>query len=227
MEINWSIAGWIIAVLVLYTIGFYEGRGNGYKRRRREEEQEKLKNPPAPVKVDDPGLLRIKSEGGKLTLDLDGARAETSTLSAEQRKRLTELLMQMRPWLKEEPGAAPMPPVIAPPSPALSGPAQPVIPSLSSIRPAAPMATSKEKEDRPSAPPNSIVGQIDSILQERIAGTQLEQRRVFLSQSPEGGVIVHVGFDKYTGVDEVPDNAIQSAIRTAIAEWEKKYTPGL
>ena len=64
MEINWSIAGWIIAVLVLYTIGFYEGRANGYKRRQREEEQEKLKTPPA--QVDDPGVLRIKNENGIL-----------------------------------------------------------------------------------------------------------------------------------------------------------------
>jgi hypothetical protein len=29
MEINWSIAGWIVAVLVFYTIGFYEGRSTG------------------------------------------------------------------------------------------------------------------------------------------------------------------------------------------------------
>jgi hypothetical protein len=29
------------------------------------------------------------------------------------------------------------------------------------------------------------------------------------------------------GVEEVPDAEIKSAIRAAIAEWEKKYTPGL
>jgi hypothetical protein len=224
MEINWSIAGWIIAVLVFYTIGFYEGRGNGYKRRKREEEQEKLKTPPLPpVKVDDPGLLRIKNENGKAALDLDGVRVDTSALSTDQRKRLVELIMLTRPWLKEETAAAPMtttPPL--PPQPA-SAPAQPATSTLPPIRPPAPA----EKDDRPSAPATSIVGQIDAILQTRIAGTPLEQRRVFLSQSSEGGVIVHVGFDQYKGVDEVPDAEIKSAIRAAIAEWEKKYTPGL
>lgn len=236
MEINWSIAGWIIAVLVLYTIGFYEGRGNGYKRRKREEEQEKLKTPPAPpVIVDDPGLLRLKNENGKVTLDLDGARADTSALSAEQRKRLMELIMLTRPWLKEEPTAAPMmttPPLPSQPAPfdhtqGKSAPPPPATSTLPPIRPAKPTEPPAEKDDRPSAPANSIVGQIDTILQARIAGTPLEQRRLFLSQSPEGGVIVHVGFDKYFGVEEVPDIDIKSALRAAIAEWEKKYTPGL
>lgn len=227
MEINWSIAGWIIAVLVFYTIGFYEGRGNGYKRRKREEEQEKLKTPLVPVKVDDPGILRIKSEDGKLTLDLDGARVDTSALAPDQRKRLTELVMLTRPWLKEETAAAPMmttPPL--PPQP-IPAPAQPATSTLPPIRPATPTESSPEKDDRPSAPANSIVGQIDTILQARIAGTPLEQRRLFLSQSPEGGVIVHVGFDKYFGVEDVPDIEIKSALRAAIIEWEKKYTPGL
>ncbi len=227
MEINWSIAGWIIAVLVFYTIGFYEGRGNGYKRRKREEEQDKLKNPPTPVNVDDPGLLRVKSEDGTLTLDLDGVRADTSALSPDQRKRLTDLLMQMRPWLKEDfkptPTGQPTP---LPPQPQ-PAPAQPAISTLPPIRAVAPLEPKAEKDDRPSAPAGSIVGQIDSILQERISGTNLEQKRVFLSQSPEGGVLVHVGFDKYAGVDEVPDAEIKSAIRAAIADWEKKYTPGL
>lgn len=48
-----------------------------------------------------------------------------------------------------------------------------------------------------------------------------------MSQSAEGGVIVTVGASQYTGVDEVPDAEVKAVIRAAIAEWEKKYTPGL
>lgn len=227
MEINWPIFGWIAAIVVLYLVGVYEGRSAGYKKRKREEEQEKLKTPPAPMAVDDPGLLRIKNENGNLTLDLDGARVDTSALSPDQRKRLIELVMLTRPWLKEEPASAPMrttPPL--PPQP-VSAPLQPATSTLPPIRPHAPVESSPAKDERPTAPANSIVGQIDTILQARIAGTPLEQRRVFLSQSPEGGVIVHIGFDKYFGVEEVPDIEIKSVLRAAIAEWEKKYTPGL
>lgn len=227
MQINWSIAGWIIFALVLYTIGFYEGRSNGYKRRKREEEQEKPKTPAAPPPADDPGMLRLKNENGTIALDLDGARVDAASLSPEQRKRLTELVIQMRPWIKDEPAAAPtMTPPPLPPRP-VSAPAQSASSALPPIRPAASADSPAEKDERPSAPPNSIVGQIDSILQTRIAGTPLEEKRVFLSQSLEGGVVVHVGFEKYFGVEEVPDPEIKSALRAAIAEWEKKYTPGL
>ena len=83
------------------------------------------------------------------------------------------------------------------------------------------------REDRPAAPANSIVSQIDSILQDRLEGTPLEERGIFLSQSQEGGVIVYVGLTRYNGIDDVPDPEIKAAIRGAIAEWENKYTPGL
>ena len=71
------------------------------------------------------------------------------------------------------------------------------------------------------------MGQIDSVLQARLEGTALADRGIFLTQSPEGGVIVYVGLTRYNGVDDVPDPEIKAAIRAAISEWEDKYTPGL
>lgn len=235
MQINWSIAGWIIFALVLYTIGFYEGRSNGYKRRKRDEEQEKLKNPSTPVNVDDPGLLRIKSEDGNLTLELDGARADTTALSPDQRKRLTELVMQMRPWVQDEAKPVTVQPTPLPPQPldqtqgqpASIQPAPPPLPPIS-WKPASPSKESAgKKEERPAPPPTSIVGQIDLVLQEKLIGLPLADKGLSLTQSPEGGVIVNIGPLKYSGVDEVPDAEIKAFIRAAIAEWEKKYTPGL
>jgi hypothetical protein len=83
------------------------------------------------------------------------------------------------------------------------------------------------KEDRPIPPAGSIVSQIDAILQSRIVGTPLEDRGVFLAQSPEGGVMVYIGLTKYMGVDDVPDPEVKAAIRSAIREWENRYTPGI
>jgi hypothetical protein len=94
-------------------------------------------------------------------------------------------------------------------------------------KPTAPKPATIAKEDRPSAPANSIVNQIDSILQMRLVGTPLEERGIFLTQSPESGVIVYVGLTRYNGIDDVPDPEIKAAIRAAITEWENKYTPGL
>ena len=231
-----AIAGIAIAAMFFgYGFGLFEGRGQGYKRRKAEEVQEKKDQPahtPMTVTVDDPGLLRIKNENGLLTLDLDGTRADTSSLSPEQRRRLIEMLSLMRPWLEGRSAPAPAPSIKTSPPPLSGQPSPaPVSPAPSTPKPtpqpSAPRAYTIAKEDRPSAPANSIVAQIDAILQARLARTPLEDRGVFLAQSPEGGVIVYVGLTRYTGVDEVPDAEVKAAIRAAISEWENKYTPGL
>ena len=241
MEFNWSILGWIAGLIFVYIFGLYEGRGQGYKRRKAEEAEQKKNEPvPAPspspsptpvtVKVEDPGILRIKNENGYLTLDLDGARVDTTALTGDQRKRLIEMLNLMRPWLEGKPVTAPTtppPPSVVTPPPAQPRPV-PVPPApLSASQPSPSRPATIAKEDRPSAPAGSIVNQIDSILQARIVGTPLEDRGVFLAQSPEGGVMVYVGLTKYAGIEDVPDPEIKAAIRAAISEWEYKYTPGL
>jgi hypothetical protein len=71
-----------------------------------------------------------------------------------------------------------------------------------------------------------MVGQIDAILQTRLIGTPLEDRGIQLVESAEGTVIVVVGKDRYAGVGEVPDPVVQAAIKAAISEWERRYTPG-
>jgi hypothetical protein len=246
MEFPWSILAWIAALIFVYVFGLYEGRGQGYKKRKAEEEQEKKDQPASvsqikTVTVDDPGLLRIKNENGSIALDLDGARVNPASLSADQRKRLIDMLSIMRPWLEGRPVPASAPATPSQPTsisdrletfagtPTQSKPApvQPTPPS----QPLAPLTTPRPstiaKEDRPSAPANSIVSQIDSVLQARLEGTPLGERGIFLTQSPEGGVIVYVGLTRYNGVDEVPDPEIKAAIRAAISEWEDRYTPGL
>ena len=240
MEFNWSTIIWLIVVFSVYFFGLYEGRGQGKKMRRAEEAQEKKENPstppaPATITVDDPGLMRIKNEQGMLTLDLDGVRANTSALTADQRKRLIEMLTVIRPWLEGKPApapAAPLPPAqpqpaVPAPTPIASRPASQSLPSQPAISPTGPRPATIAKEDRPSAPATSIVAQIDSVLQERLAGTPLEDRGVFLAQSPDGGVMVYVGLTKYMAIDDVPDADVKAAIRAAITEWENKYTPGL
>ena len=245
MEFSWTTLAWIAGLLFVYIFGLVEGRNQGYKKRKAEEEQEKKTQPPAKpetttVTVDDPGILRIKNESGAFALDLDGNRVNPISLLPEQRKRLIELLNIMRPWLEGRSGPASASPMTAqspsfqpqstPPlqTPSKSAPMQPTSspPPAVASRPSAPKPAIIPMEDRPAAPANSIVTQIDSILQMRLVGTPLEERGIFLTQSPDGGVIVYVGLTRYQGVDEVPDPEIKAAIRGAISEWENKYTPG-
>ncbi|HUE98528.1 MAG TPA: hypothetical protein VMN99_04695 [Anaerolineales bacterium] len=255
MDFNWSILGWIAGLVFVYLFGLFEGRNQGYKKRKAEEGQEKKdQSPPLPAQpetstVDDPGILRIKNENGSFALDLDGTRVNPISLSSDHRRRLIEMLNIMRPWLegRSAPASAP---AIKPPAPPPATPPTTLDERLAAIgststenKPAAPQpkappseqtaqpppsrSSTFAKEDRPSAPANSIVRQIDTILQSRLAGTHLEERGVFLTQSPEGGVMVYIGLTRYNGIDEVPDAEIKAAIRAATAEWENKYTPGL
>jgi hypothetical protein len=230
---NWSILGWIAGLVFVYIFGLFEGRGQGRKRRIAEEEQEKKENPaPPPIKVDDPGLLRIKNESGTMTLDLDGQRVRPTSLSADQRKRLIEMLNIMRPWLEGKPASVPTPTAPPHPKPApatetrQSAPA-PIIapPPQPASRPTP--STPIKATDEPESAPKSIVGQINMVLQKRMANTPRASRGVSLMESVTGCVNVYIGVQRYEGIDDVPDEEIKAAIREAISEWENKYTPGL
>jgi len=234
---NWSILGWVAGLIFVYVFGLFEGRSQGRKRRIAEEAQEKKDQPaPAPVKVDDPGLLRIKNEDGVMSLDLDGKRVDATSLNGDQRKRLIEMLNVMRPWLEGKPASVRAPIVPPPQKPVTDpgqstpAPSQPVPfqpPIISTASPPIQTSSSKKKKDEPEAFPTSIVEQINMVLQQSITNTPLASRGVSLMESATGGVNVFVGVKRYEMIDDVPDEEIKSAIRAAIAEWENKFTPGL
>lgn len=231
---NWSILGWIAGLIFVYFFGIFEGRSQGRKRRIAEEEQEKKERPEpqktATVKVDDPGLLRIKNENGVMTLDLDGKRVNSTSLNTEQRKRLIEMLNVMRPWLEGKLASVPAPTSPPQPKTPISQNAPAPAPSVSpqpipAIQPTP--STPRKKDDEPEVVPTSIVGQINRVLQKNIVNTPLASRGISLMESVTGGVNVYIGVQHYEGLDDVPDEEIKAAIRAAIKEWENTYTPGL
>jgi hypothetical protein len=217
-----------------YFFGLFEGRGQGYKRRKAEEaETEKHEvlergtapaQPPIPQVIpDDPGLLRLKNEDGQLRVDLDGNPVEAEGISPDQRRRLIALVTLMRPWLEGRTTAA----APAPPQPAARPAAPPPGPAPRASEPISPIVTAAVSGEEPAAGPRSMVAQIDEILQKNIAGTELANRGIKIQEGPAGGVVVLVGMQRYSAVSDVPDPTVQAALRTAIAAWERKYTPGL
>jgi hypothetical protein len=230
-----TVVFWIIGLIVIYFVGIYEGRIQGRKRRIKEEEKEKAERAedapalPEPLKVDDPGILRVKKENDVIMIDLDGQTVQPSSLTADQRKRLIEILNLMRPWLgdRAEPARAPTTP--PPPAPVVAP--KPVdVPAPQTVTAAATTNKASAAEDKKGPDsktvPLSIVAQINAVLQQRIANTPLEARGLTLMESPSGGVNVYVGVQRYEAIDDVPDEEAKAAIRAAIAEWEKKFTPG-
>jgi hypothetical protein len=220
-----------------YFFGLNEGRGQGYKKRKAEE-QDKPLPVSAPVIKDDPGLLRLKSENNQLRLDMDGQRVDTTVpLAPAQRKRLIDLLTLIRPFLEggQSAQAAPTPVPISPPvasSAPLTPAEQAIITNLTQpkVEPVPARITfgrsPKKIQEQPAAA-LSMVQQIDEILQLKLLNTPLAGQGIKIQEAPGGGVMVMVGLKKYEGVGDVPDPAIKAVLQAAVAEWEKKYTPGL
>jgi len=244
----------LVALAVGWAIGFFDSNRNTTKKIKQAEESaqkairdaedkaaeaQKLidttSTSPSSNVIDNPGILRLRNENGSLSLDLDGEAIHSTPLSSDQRKRLIEILNLVRPILEGKPA-----PMVAPPPPSqdmlsrldavstssFAPPPTPipiVKPSLNQIITRAP----KKKDDKTEDAPTTMVGQINAILQSQMANTPLASKGISMLESPSGGVIVHVGEKNYEGIDDVPNEEIKTAIRAAIAEWEKKYTPGL
>lgn len=219
-----------------YFFGLFEGRGQGYKKGRTEEAAaQSLKAaaqppaPPAPPRAPvvqagpvDKSLLRLSVDDREQPcLDLDGERVDTGQIAPHQRKRLIDLMVMMRPWIEAPSGQKPQTMAVPPPPPK---PAPE--PALAQPPAAQPAVTSAAAPEPPVSAPTTMVGQIDAILQGMLAGSPLASRGIRLVESLQGGASVVVGLQNYAGVGEVPDPEVQAIIRAAIAEWEKKYTPG-
>ncbi len=177
-----------------------------------------------PPRQESPSLLALRESMGRLRLELDGQMLDASAMSADQRKRLIDVVSRMRPWIETR-AAAPAIPTPAPTPEAAPAPMS--VPSAGvpiATRPAPePPAPGKKGE---TLAPLSMVAQIDEILQQRLTGTPLEEKGIKLVEAAGGGVIVIVGNQRFAGVGEVADPEVQAAIRAAIAAWERKFTPG-
>jgi hypothetical protein len=232
MEI--SILGLIgIAIATMffgYFFGLLEGRGQGYKRGRKEggqDRQEPLTRSAAtfaePRTERPPGLLVLElDQADRPRLHIDGNEVDVHQVATEQRRRLIDLMLMLKPWVDPAGAPASNRPSARPPSPAVATENQSGggVRGMPASTPGAPETTATPTAHL------SLVTQIDTILQGHMAGTRLAGKGIRLAESLQGGAIVFVGTQQYDGVDKVPDPEIQAAIRGAIAEWEKKYTPG-
>ncbi len=227
----------LVALLIGWVIGFFDSNMRTAKKIKAAEvradlaaaeAEKKIADAQARVKAeaqvaaDDPGLLRIKKVNNVPSLEVDGKLLNVNQVSADQKKRLIELLSLIRPWVESAQPSPSASTLSARPGPA---PAQPAASSVAPT-PVQPLPTLKPIEEKDILS-LSIVAQIDTVLQARLMNTALAGKGIRLTESQLGGVEVYVGLQKYPSVDDVPDEGIKTAIRAAIAEWEKKFTPGV
>ena len=138
-------------------------------------------------------------------LEMDGRRLDNKdSLLPEQRQRLLSLVLDLRPWLETARPAAAAP--VAAPQPA---------------QPGKKTGASAVEEVKPAPVLDSIIQQIDKVLQAGLETSPFKDRGIQLIEGPGGIVIVKDGANRYEGLEAIPDPAIKALIRQAVADWEK------
>lgn len=68
----------------------------------------------------------------------------------------------------------------------------------------------------------SMVSQVDAILQEKIHQAGMEKWAIRLTEFPQRGMVIMVGLEQYDSLDEVPYEQARNIIRESISEWEHR-----
>lgn len=79
-----------------------------------------------------------------------------------------------------------------------------------------------EDEEPAITPDLSITQQISAILDEMLAGTELQDKGIRLWENEDHGVDVWVGVEKFEGIEAVPYPQVRQVIRDAVLRWEKE-----
>ncbi len=228
----------IVGALIGYLVSFLENRlTDALKKGRGEGNPDGLDDEKPTPKLEELNVLKVTIDPVfKWHLELDGVRLEPDGLTVEQRTRLVNVVVQIRPWIDGKTLPAPVAPALPKLSDADQNAAAAALVASTSIgtQPVASTAprvdvrrgfmTMLENDLKKPAPPKdpSIVELIDKVLQEKLAGSPLAEKNIRLEEGSVGEVVVFVGVTRYSGIDAVPDDAIKTIIREAIAEWDKK-----
>lgn len=224
---------WVMIWLVGYGLGLLESWVKKGRKKEGKPEPEVIQLPPELIEED--YALALFEEGENLILKLDKTELSSpEMLNDIQRKRLISLVVKLRPWLdgskvKHSPKPAPVQsqvltrPVSAPQS----------MPPQAAPRPAAAQGAVSQSVSvendaaRLEYEKLSMVEQIDWILQKKLENHPLKARKIRLQGALTGGVNFLIGNEEFAYRDEIPYPEIKALIEEAIAEWERKSTPGL
>lgn len=220
--------GLMIGLAIGWAIGYFDSNSRSQKKIQTVEANAEIKIKDAEKKIelaaetfksqqDDSSLLHLKKNNGHFQLEMDGMLLNTGELSHDKRKRLIELISNIRPWLD---GSVSTPPVAAE-----RAQPQPVFVQTAIPTPSQPFFPGKHLDEK-NIRSLSIVAQIDAVLQMHLMNTPFASQGISLTErTSNGGLEVHIGSQKYISLEDVPSQEIKAIIRAAIAEWEKKYMP--
>ena len=240
MQIGPAVILIIVAAIAGYLIGIFDSRLTQAAQKKLAEASKPAEETPKDQNVaGEHTVLKVTVDPAiKWHLELDGSRLEDpNVMNPEQRQRLVNVVVQMRPWIDGKPAPVVVSSVPVPDSrPAPEPPPQkPLTASMAAQIPVAPLPPPKvdamrglrsllknEIKTPDQMKSISIVSMIDDVLQAKLPGTPFSGKGIRLEEGSFGEVIVFVGASRYPSVDAVPDPDIQALIKSAIVDWEKK-----
>jgi hypothetical protein len=164
-------------------------------------------------------LTAWRTSSKQVWLGMDGMRMnDKKALSPEQNQRLLALVLDLRPWLETARPVAPIPePTLPPLRPATPTPAA----ALPAVKQGKKNGSPTDEKAEPAPVLDSIIQQIDKVLQEKLATSPFKERGIQLVEGLGGIVIVKDGINNYEGLDAIPDPEVKELIRQSVADWEK------
>ena len=157
----------------------------------------------------------------KAITQLDGDYySDFAVLTPEQKKRVLRLLQAWQTWSGQSPITVPEPVAVKTAAPAVAAEVHATIPT-EQLPHVSPILDESAALDEPtSAKAQTIVEQINDVLEKILAASPDNKRSISLKDNGHDGVIVWVGLEKFNGVDEVPYPDVQKLIRAAVERWE-------
>jgi len=188
---------------------------------------------PLPKKYIDQGYteatrLYYSPASKKSITQLDGDfYFDFDALTPEQKKRILRFLQAWKEWCGqgeqvqaiEHKEVAPV--VEETPIPGSLEKPAPIQPAEKVLAAAPVLATPVPASQRPGKP-QTIVEQINDILEEIAANSPEKKRGIRLVDNGHEGVLVWVGIEKFNGVDAVPYPEVQALIKAAVTRWEEE-----
>ena len=174
---------------------------------------------------DSENKIRVWREGGdqRLVVEMNGvSHRQESDLHTDQKRLLVNLTRELQSWIGSSTTAAAVS-AAQKDIPKAALPQTDEVKKSPSLNPLKVFSDSLQplKKSELDVLDQSIVSQIDSILQNKMEGTHLEDRGVRLVEGPDQGMVIEIGLDKYTEIEAIPDEQIRNLIRLSVAEWEK------
>jgi hypothetical protein len=226
----------ILLVLIGLTIG-YLLHALVASIRKKPEEQATGQVPPPAAFPEEAVRLWHNPSNQKFLVEVGGEVFHSAGESNQtQRERLAGYAVELVSWLG---GSEELSPPVEPPPMQIPAQVSPFSPEVPLPVPEPSRAVSDEPEGQDLNPlkifsrvfqsvnkapaetgPESIVAQIDALLQVRLEGTHLASRGIRLVETPGQGMTVQVGLESYGTVEDIPDPEVQAAIRQAVADWE-------